>query len=110
MDRDPQEFFMDGLEIRRKRALYRANHRGTKELDLILGRYAQASVSLMDEARLAAFEQFLALPDPDIDLWIRGSVAPAGAASLAAVVRIFLGLESHAPQPEVSSRGKTGLE
>ena len=32
---------MDGLEIRRKRAFYRAHHRGTKELDLILGRYAK---------------------------------------------------------------------
>ncbi len=103
-------FFMDGLEIRRKRALYRANHRGTKELDLILGRYAEASVSLMDEARLAAFERFLALPDPDIDFWIRGAGAPADVAALAADVRAFLGLESKASQPGVSSEGKTGLD
>ncbi len=84
---------MDGLEIRRKRALYRANHRGTKELDLILGRYANERVAGMDEAKLLAFEQFLALPDTDIDQWIRGFGAPDGAAASVADVRAFLGLE-----------------
>jgi antitoxin CptB len=83
---------MDGLEIRRKRALYRAGHRGTKELDLILGRYAEARVPGMDEARLTAFEQLLALPDPDIELWIRGASAPDGVAASAADVRAFLEL------------------
>ncbi len=82
---------MDGLEIRRKRALYRANHRGTKELDLILGRYAEERVPDMDEARLTAFEQFLALPDPDIDAWIRGFGAADGVAVCVAEVRAFLG-------------------
>jgi antitoxin CptB len=84
---------MDGLEIRRKRALYRASHRGTKELDLILGRYAIAHVPGMDEARLSEFERLLALPDPDIDHWIRGSGAPDGIAASAADVRAFLGLD-----------------
>jgi antitoxin CptB len=61
---------MDRLEIRRKRALYRANHRGTKELDLILGRYAKERLRHMDEAELEAFEALLAMPDPVIDLQI----------------------------------------
>jgi antitoxin CptB len=97
---------MDGLEIRRKRALYRANHRGTKELDLILGRYAEERVPGMDEARLTQFEEFLALPDTDIDQWIRGFAAPDGAASSVADVRAFLGLENYAFLPPLSSRGK----
>ncbi len=84
---------MDGLEIRRKRALYRANHRGTKELDLILGRYADACVPKMDEASLTAFEQFIALPDPDIDRWIHGSGAPEGLAASVADVRAFFRME-----------------
>ncbi len=83
---------MDGLELRRKRALYRAHHRGTKELDLILGRYADVHVPDMDEAQLAAFEQFLALPDPDIDQWIRSGAAPEGVAGAVSDVRSFLGL------------------
>ena len=92
--RDPQGIFMDGLEIRRKRALYRANHRGTKELDLILGRYAGECLPGMDEARLTAFEEFLALPDTDIDLWIRGFAAPDGVAASVADIRGYLGLET----------------
>ena len=32
----------DDLEMRRRRAAYRASHRGTKEMDIILGRYAEA--------------------------------------------------------------------
>lgn len=85
---------MDGLEFRRKRALYRANHRGTKELDLILGRYANERVPKMDDARLVAFEQFLASPDPDIDQWIRGREAPVSIAEAVSDVRAFLGLKA----------------
>jgi len=91
--RDPQGIFMDGLEIRRKRALYRACHRGTKELDLILGRYANERVAAMDEAKLAAFEAFLALPDTDIDQWIRGFAAPDGVVDSVADIRRYLDLE-----------------
>jgi antitoxin CptB len=89
----PQGIFMDGLEIRRKRALYRAGHRGTKELDLILGKYANERVPGMDEAKLSAFEEFLAQPDTDIDQWIRGFAAPDGAAASIADIREYLGLE-----------------
>ncbi len=85
---------MDGLEIRRKRALYRANHRGTKELDLILGRYANDRVPGMDEGRLASFEEFLALPDTDIDQWVRGFAAPDGIAASVSDIRSYLGLET----------------
>ena len=47
----------------------------------------------MDEARLAAFEAFLALPDTDIDQWIRGFAAPDGVAASVADIRGYLGLE-----------------
>jgi antitoxin CptB len=83
---------MDGLEIRRKRALYRANHRGTKELDIMLGRYAEGHIANMDEALLAEFEQFLALPDPDIDRMVRGAKAPQGVMKTVLELRAFLGL------------------
>jgi len=83
---------MDGLEIRRKRAFYRAHHRGTKELDLILGRYAKEFIAGMDEARLTLFERLLSLPDADIDQWIRGREAPSEVAGIVAEVRSFYGL------------------
>lgn len=58
------------LRSRRRRALYRAWHRGTKEMDLLLGRYADSTVGTMDETDLATFEQLLTLPDPDMHHWI----------------------------------------
>ncbi len=83
---------MDGLEIRRKRAIYRADHRGTKELDIILGRYAKERVPSMDEARLTLFEHLLSLPDADIDQWVRGHETPDDVACMVAEVRSFYGL------------------
>lgn len=59
------------IDIRRRRALYRAGHRGTKELDLLLGRYAEAKLHDMEDRDLAIFEILLALPDPDIETWFR---------------------------------------
>ena len=52
----------DDLEIRRRRAAYRASHRGTKELDIVLGRYAAARLAAMTEDELGRFERFLACP------------------------------------------------
>ena len=42
----------DDIEIRRRRAAYRACHRGTKEMDLILGRFAVARLPDMPAAGL----------------------------------------------------------
>ncbi len=80
---------MDGLEIRRKRAIYRAHHRGTKELDLMLGRYAEERIPGMDDAQLTLFEHLLSLPDADIDQWIRGHETPEDVALIVAEVRSF---------------------
>jgi antitoxin CptB len=58
------------LELRRRRAAYRANHRGTKEMDWLLGRYADEHLAGMDADALARFERLLAIPDPDLQQWI----------------------------------------
>ena len=58
------------LELRRKRAAYRAAHRGTKEMDLLLGRYAEARLPQMSEPDLANFEKLLGEPDPTVQQWI----------------------------------------
>ena len=61
------------LERRRRRLRYRAWHRGTREADLILGRFADAHLSGFGEAELAAFEALLERPDPEIFDWIHGT-------------------------------------
>ncbi len=63
----------DTIEIRRRRAAYRAHHRGTKEMDWLLSRYADVHLADMVDPDLAVFEAFLQLPDPEIQNWIMGS-------------------------------------
>lgn len=58
------------LAIRKRRALYRATHRGTKEMDWMLGRYASSVLENMTETELTEFEQFLAVSDPELEAWI----------------------------------------
>ncbi len=58
------------LDVRRRRAAYRANHRGTKEMDWLLGRFAAARLEDMNDPALAEFEDLLAAPDPELQVWI----------------------------------------
>jgi antitoxin CptB len=86
------------LEERRRRALYRAVHRGTKEMDWLLGRYAEGRLAAMDEAEMDEFEQFIALPDPSLQVWLMSGVGFVGSAFTALIgrIRAFHGLESKA--------------
>jgi antitoxin CptB len=64
--------FEDADTVRRRRLVFRAWHRGMREVDLLLGRFADARVAEMSEANLASFEALLDLPDPKILAWITG--------------------------------------
>ena len=61
-------------ELRRK-LLYRSWHRGTREMDLILGRFAEQHLPLTDEAGLRQYEAMLQENDPDLYDWITGQAA-----------------------------------
>jgi antitoxin CptB len=89
----------DDVETRRRRAAYRACHRGTKEMDWILGRFAQAALGGMGVAGLGVFERMLALPDPDLqDMILHPEIMPAGEfGELVAAVRVFHGLDGVKP-------------
>ena len=56
------------LEPRRKRILFRAWHRGIREMDLIMGRFADAEIGAMSDAELAEFERLIEVPDRDLYL------------------------------------------
>src|SRR3954469_6232713 len=56
----------DGLDDRRKRLLFRCWHRGTREMDLILGRFADAAIAGLPEDELAQLERLIEVPDPDL--------------------------------------------
>ena len=56
----------DGLDDRRKRLLFRCWHRGTREMDLILGGFADARISDLSDADVVELESLLEVPDPDL--------------------------------------------
>lgn len=82
------------LDTRRKRALFRASHRGTKEMDWLLGKFADAKLASMSEAELFRFERFMALPDPELQAWLMATDAPPGLefSALIGEVRAFHGV------------------
>ena len=63
-------------EIRRKRLLFRSWHRGTRESDLILGRFADTHLGGFDEAQLDHYEALLDCADADIFDWVSGRTPP----------------------------------
>jgi antitoxin CptB len=65
----------EDLEVRRKKALFRAQRRGFRELDLMFGAFADAHLAGLDAARLEAFEALLAVADWQIYDWLMGHAA-----------------------------------
>lgn len=61
-----------GLDDHRKRLLFRCWHRGTRELDLILGRFADAEIAALTDDELGQLEQLLEVPDPDFYAAVTG--------------------------------------
>ena len=65
----------DEFETRRRRCLYRAQHRGTKEMDVLIGRYADAALAGPDAGSLAMWESLVQVPDPQLYDWIVNGAA-----------------------------------
>ncbi|HLL27694.1 MAG TPA: succinate dehydrogenase assembly factor 2 [Xanthobacteraceae bacterium] len=62
------------LDVRRRRLSFRAWHRGTREMDLLLGRFADAEIAKLDDETLDAFETLMEVSDPELYAWITGSL------------------------------------
>lgn len=85
------------LEEKRKQLIFRSWHRGTREMDMIMGRFADAHMADFDEGEIRLYEELLQVPDPDIYEWVcRRSDVPA---NLRSDVTDKL-LEYHAYDPE----------
>jgi antitoxin CptB len=66
----------DPMELRLKRARYRADHRGTKEADLVVGGFFARHHADWDDAALSWFEALLQEQDVDILAWAFGTAQP----------------------------------
>ena len=62
----------EGLDVRRRKLLFRAWRRGVRETDLIVGRFADARIGTLDEPALDDFERLIEVPNSDLYAWVSG--------------------------------------
>jgi antitoxin CptB len=58
------------LDPRRRRLLYRARHRGTREMDLLMGSFCEAEIGEFSAEEVETFEQLIEVPDRTLYQWI----------------------------------------
>ena len=66
------------LDPRRRKALFRSWHRGTREMDLVLGRFADAEIGTLTDEEMTVYEHLMEAPDRDLFSWISGTEAVPG--------------------------------
>ena len=60
----------EGLDERRRRLLFRAWHRGIREMDFVLGRFADDNIKTLTDTELDEVEGWLEIPDQQIFAWV----------------------------------------
>jgi antitoxin CptB len=81
---------METDEARLKRMRMRSWRRGTKEMDLVLGPYADVQLAAMSAAELDGFDSLLEENDQDLMAWMLGQKAvPAAHAGLIAMLSAY---------------------
>ena len=65
----------DGLDPRRRRVLFRSWHRGIREMDLVLGRFADENIETLSDDELRVYEALMEVPDRDLLKWVTGEAA-----------------------------------
>ena len=89
-----EEEMVETEENRLRRLRMRSWRRGTKEMDLILGPYADARLAELDTAALDLYEALLEENDQDLYLWIsRGVDFPGEHGAVIGLVRRFHALD-----------------
>jgi antitoxin CptB len=67
------------LEVTRKRLLFRSWHRGTREMDLLLGRFAERNLPTFSSRQIELYEALLEYSDGDLYDWMSGRDQPPAA-------------------------------
>ena len=66
------------MDARRRRLKFRSWHRGIREMDLILGPFADAQLAGLSDVELDEYERWLEIPDQQFFAWVNGAeAAPA---------------------------------
>ncbi len=92
----PEKAAGEDLSMRRRRLRYRAWHRGTKEMDLVLGPFADAHAEAFGPAELERLEALMDEADTDLLKWVMGQEPmPANADAALLHTIIAFRLETH---------------
>jgi antitoxin CptB len=81
----------EGLDARRRKLLFRSWHRGTREADLIMGRFADAHIGAFSHVELDEYEHLLEALESDLLAWLTGvsAVPPASDTAMLRRLREF---------------------
>lgn len=69
----------ENLETKRKRLRFRSWHRGIREMDLLVGSFADKRLAELDAEQLSRYEELLLESDPDLYAWMTGRAEPPDA-------------------------------
>lgn len=64
----------EGLDPRRRKLIFRAWHRGIREMDLVLGQYVDAHIAKLTDAELDELEYIMSFEDRDLMTWVTGEL------------------------------------
>ena len=67
---------LEEIEKKRKRLVFRSWHRGTREMDLLMGSFADRHIPAFSEEELTQYDELLNCSDPDLYNWISGREQP----------------------------------
>jgi antitoxin CptB len=99
LERHVNELSSEGLDGRRRRLLFRCRHRGIREMDFVLGRFADAELPALSDGELDELETWLDIPDQQIFAWVNGS-QPTPAQIDTALFRRLCAFHGVAPAPK----------
>ena len=68
----------DSLDVRRRRLRFRAWHRGTREMDLLMGRFADSELGGLSKNEVDDLELLMEAPDRDVFSWLTGELELPG--------------------------------
>lgn len=63
-----------GLSARKRQAIFRATHRGTREMDILMGGYVELKVHSFTESEMDDLYELMEAPDWDIYKWVTGTL------------------------------------
>jgi antitoxin CptB len=99
----------EGLDERRRKLLFRAWRRGVREMDLIVGRFADVYIDKFDEPSLDQFERLIEVPNAELYAWVTGDeTAPAEHDS--AVLRDLIGFHAKTSGQRGAEAGRVSVK